>query len=89
MIKNNVILENEEVMLSAKEFVVEGALVVKAKANGEVELLDINGSPVVKISVGRLPKTSAVKSLQLKSFTIELDHITLTSDDVEILPLSS
>ena len=87
MTKSNIILENEQVLLIAKEFVFEGVLAVKAISNGGVEFLDLNGNSVVKIVASRNLKVPATKRLELKSLTIKLDNITLTSEDVEVLPL--
>ncbi len=85
MAKSTIILEDEQILLIANEVVVEGALVVKAKGNGRIELLDMNGNSVVKINAGDIPRMSMIKRLELKSFTIILDEITLKTKDVEVV----
>lgn len=89
MKKSNIILENEQILLIAIRFVFEGVLAVKAISNGEIEILNLEGNPVIKIVESRNLKVPAVKKLELKSFKIKLDQITLTSEDVEVLFLGS
>lgn len=88
MTKSSIILENENILLIAKEVVIEGALVVKTNLNGSVELLDFDGNSIAKINCGGLPKVSILKKLELKSLVLKLDDITLTTENVELISIA-
>ena len=87
MIKSSIILENHNVLLKAREVIVEGILVLKAKANGGVVVLDALGKPVITIIADGGPKIHAKNMIKLKSFTIILDQIILKSEDVEFISI--
>lgn len=87
MFKNIILLENERIMLKAKEIIVEGILVVKTNADGEIAILDMHQKPLVTIQSDEKSKIAANNQIKMDSFTIMYEHFIIKTHDVEVITI--